>query len=75
MLTHFDADAVLVPRTIVIGMVALLVRRHVLDSDAVLHGEMPNYPAQRSILKRPRMRIGVTRVVLGAVDRNVTRPH
>ena len=42
MFAHFDADAILVSWTIVIGMVALLRGRHVLNGNTVLYREMPN---------------------------------
>ncbi len=75
MLAHFDADAILVSWSIVISMVALLGGRHVLNGDTVLNGEMPNDATQGPIVKGPGMSIGITRVVLGAVDGDVARSH
>ena len=59
MLAHLDPDAVLVSWAVVIGMVGLLVRRHVLDGDIVLNGEVPGDPAQGTIVKSPSMGIGI----------------
>lgn len=75
MLTHFDANAGLVSGPIVICMIPLLQRGHVLDGNTVLHGEMPDDPTKGSVMKRASMSIGVPRVVLSTVDRDVLRPH
>ena len=59
MLAHLYPNAVLVSRAVVIGMVGLLVRRHVLDGDIVLNGEVPGDPAQGTVVECPGMGIGI----------------
>ena len=82
MLTHFDADAVVVPRPIKIRVLTLLAAGQVLDGDICLNGEMPSEIAdaiaaftlrgtQGTAFQSKGMIVGISRVVLRAVNGNV----
>lgn len=83
MLTHFD-DAVVVPRAVEVGVLALLTAGEVLDPDIVLDGEVPGEEAdtvaadtlggaEGTALQGEGVVVGITAVVLGAVDGDVAR--
>ena len=86
MLTHLDPDAVIVPRTVEVGVLSLFTARQVLNGDIRLSGEVPGEKAnaiasralggpQRSTFQGQGMVIGIATVVLRAVDGDVFGRH
>lgn len=77
---HLDPDGVAVSGAVEIGVLASLVGRDVLDDDIVLHRKVPAEIAagaatQRAPLQCLGVSVGVTGVVLGAVDGDEARLH
>ena len=77
MLTHFDANAVSVSRTIKISVISLLGRRKMLHRDILINGVMPRETPQRTAFQRQRMAtgIGTFTPILGRMNGNITRAH
>src|SRR5687768_12879352 len=81
MLTHLDADAVIIARSIEVSMFALLIRRQVLDGQIVLNREVPGEKAdaipafalcraQCTALQRQRVIVGSASRILRGVNRD-----
>lgn len=86
VLAHLDADAVVISRAVKVSMLTLFTAGQVLDGHIGLHGKVPGEEpdaiasgalggAQGSSLEGQRVIVGVTTVVLGAVDGDVAGRH
>ena len=77
MLTHFDANAVSVSRTIKIGVISLLGRRKMLHRDILINRVMPRETPQRTTFERERMATGIGPFtpILGRMNCNITGAH
>ena len=86
VLTHFDADGVVVAGAVEVGVFALFAAGEVLDGDVVLDGEVPGEVAdavaafasggaEGAAFEGEGVVVGVAGVVLGAVDGDVAGLH
>lgn len=77
MFAHFNADAVLIARSIVVGMIPLLAGGQVLHCLTIIGRVVPGNAPKFAISQGEGMAIGISprRPVLGAVDGDVARGH
>ena len=83
---HFDTDRQAVSRPMEVSMLTLLAGWHVLNRNAVVHRKMPDQVAdtvagagfrrtQRTILQGERMFPSICRIILRAMNGDITRDH